>query len=122
MSVTDPSVSSTTRLPKAPQTATDTRGNRRFDLPAYRVLAGLFILWIILASFPVPPFGLGSGLDASWGYALNMAHAQHLVFGKDFIFTFGPLGYLTCPDPDLADRFTTLAFRLAAYLLFGWGI
>jgi hypothetical protein len=33
-----------------------------------------------------------AGLDASWGYALNEAVARHLVFGRDFAFTFGPFG------------------------------
>lgn len=33
-----------------------------------------------------------SGLDASWGYALNEAVAQHLIFGRDLVFTYGPLG------------------------------
>ncbi|WP_144144859.1 hypothetical protein [Paraburkholderia sp. BCC1884] len=33
-----------------------------------------------------------SGLDASWGYALNEAIAHHLIFGRDLVFTYGPLG------------------------------
>src|SRR6187551_2791879 len=30
-------------------------------------------------------------LDASWKYGLNEAIAKHLVFGRDLIFSFGPL-------------------------------
>jgi hypothetical protein len=29
-------------------------------------------------------------LESSWGYALNVAAAQRLVFGRDIVFTFGP--------------------------------
>jgi hypothetical protein len=31
-------------------------------------------------------------LDPSWAYAVNQAVAQHLIFGRDFIWTFGPFG------------------------------
>lgn len=77
----------------------------------------LFV-WLALAVFPVPPSGIGVGLDASWGYGLNIAHAKHLVFGKDIIFTFGPLGYLSCPDPDLAEPALVFAFSWSTYLIF----
>jgi hypothetical protein len=42
-----------------------------------------------------------AGLDPSWGYALNEAVAQGRVFGRDLIFTFGPLGsiYTASYDP-----------------------
>jgi hypothetical protein len=34
------------------------------------------------------------GLDPSWQLALSKAHGQYLDWGKDIIFTYGPLGYL----------------------------
>ena len=33
-------------------------------------------------------------MDSSWKRALNMALKNGLVFGRDFIFTYGPLGFL----------------------------
>lgn len=30
------------------------------------------------------------GLDNSWIFGMNQAIAQHLAFGRDIIFTFGP--------------------------------
>lgn len=49
------------------------------------VLAGVLLVpWL-----PEMPSG---GLDPSWQYAINEAAARHLVFGRDFIWTFGPLG------------------------------
>ena len=35
----------------------------------------------------------GHALDPSWQIGLNMAVAQGLIFGKDFVFTYGPLGF-----------------------------
>ena len=40
---------------------------------------------------PLQPTFPAVGLDLSWQYALNEATARHLVFGRDVIFTFGPL-------------------------------
>ena len=44
------------------------------------------------------PFNLikepASGMEASWQIGLNMALRQGLVWGKDIIFTYGPLGFL----------------------------
>jgi hypothetical protein len=37
---------------------------------------------------------VGGGIDASYNIAINLAWKYHLVFGKDFVFTFGPLGVL----------------------------
>lgn len=34
----------------------------------------------------------GSGLDGSWNLALHMAFEKGFIFGRDFIFTYGPLG------------------------------
>lgn len=49
-------------------------------------LIALCVLYVPLAPrLPTP------GLDASWMYALNEGIARHLVFGRDIVFTFGPL-------------------------------
>jgi hypothetical protein len=49
------------------------------------LLAGLFIM-------PIRPVMPVANLDSSWMYAMNEILARGLVFGRDFIFTFGPLG------------------------------
>ena len=52
-------------------------------------VVGLIVTTLMLIPFtPVMP---RAGLDPSWGAALNVAVAHGLVFGKDVIFTFGPL-------------------------------
>jgi hypothetical protein len=57
--------------------------------------AGDFLLWLLLAlaifSFPNPP---SVDLDASWRMALGSYFQHGLQFGRDAIFTYGPLGFL----------------------------
>lgn len=49
------------------------------------------ICWVYYLSLPAA----GSvQLDASWQQAATQAHDRGLVFGRDFIFTAGPFGYL----------------------------
>ena len=61
----------------------------------------LFFLWAVAALIPNIPQVPTIEIDGSWAYGLNLAHAEKLVFGKDIIFTFGPLGYLFYPAPEL---------------------
>ncbi len=49
-------------------------------------------LWLVLLEMPNPP---APYLDASWQLALVHAHEQHHVFGRDVIFSAGPLGFLS---------------------------
>ena len=34
-------------------------------------------------------------LDGGWMTALNLAVKNKLIFGKDFVFNYGPLGYFS---------------------------
>ena len=56
----------------------------------YRVALGLLAFFFLLPDdlFIRP----SAGLDPSWAIAINLAFEQGMRFGKDFIFTFGPLG------------------------------
>ena len=62
----------------------------------------------------------GLGLDQSWQMAINMAVEKGFVFGKDFIFTYGPLGYLCTRAPLGINKFTYLLFDI--YLLINFGM
>jgi hypothetical protein len=88
----------------------------------WRQVAGLPLLWLVLAALPVVPFALGTGIDASWNYALNIAHAKGVPFGTHLFFTMGPLGYLATPDPGYTGMGAVLAFITATYLLLVYGI
>lgn len=89
---------------------------------AKRYLFALFALWIVLTLIPLPPPTLATGLDPSWAYGLNMAHAQHLVFGRDVVFTFGPLGYLFYPIPRFAEASAAFVLPWAVYVVFLLGL
>jgi len=49
------------------------------------------LLGLVSVLVPLEPLMPGGSFDDSWQLALNQALAQGLVFGKDLIFTFGPL-------------------------------
>jgi hypothetical protein len=56
-----------------------------------------YVLFLVVLVFPYyriyeSPEG---GIDNSWRIALELAKAKGLIFGKDIIYTYGPLGSLT---------------------------
>lgn len=50
----------------------------------------LLLVTCICVFVPLTPTMPRAMLDESWGIAINEAVSQHLVFGRDVIFTFGP--------------------------------
>lgn len=73
---------------------------------------------IVLAVFVVlmiPPFfikELRPGLDESWQIALHLAWQNDLVFGKDFLFTYGPLGILYSRHALAVSKLTYIVFDI----------
>ena len=56
------------------------------------------ILCLAFASIHLRIYVTQPGLDPSWEFALNHAHAStDYVFGRDIVFTYGPLGFLARP-------------------------
>lgn len=51
-----------------------------------------------------------AGLDNSWNIALHLAYKYHMVFGKDIMFTYGPLGILNSRLPISVSKFVYLLF------------
>lgn len=77
-------------------------------------------IWLALAAFPGLPGPMRTGLDPSWVLGMNMAHTQGLVYGKDIIWTYGPLSYLRLPSPANArtdQMYPVLVYKLGVYLL-----
>jgi hypothetical protein len=58
--------------------------------PIELIVTVLLLLTVVLVYVPLNPLMPWVTLDASWSFGLNQADAQHLVVGKDIIFTFGP--------------------------------
>ena len=86
-------------------------------------LAGIGIVLAIVILIPFAPSFPRSGPDHSWQFAMNMATAYHLRFGKDVIFTLGPLAsvytHLYSPETDSLMIVASLVvtFALAAGLV-----
>ncbi len=81
----------------------------------------VFIGLVGLLTMPTLQPYVGTGTDPSWSIALNMATARHLRFGKDIVFTFGPLGFLASPGlsvPKLGVM--AMLVRFGFSLLLGW--
>ncbi len=79
-------------------------------------------IWCVLVAFPALPPPGGLGLDPSWVLGINHAHVQGLVMGRDLVWTYGPLGFLSIPNP--AGRHMELAFlyRVGMYVLWCAGL
>jgi len=57
-----------------------------------RIFATVYI-WFCLVKLPAT--SLRDSLPQSWEAVLSYAAAHHLQWGRDIVFTFGPLGFLT---------------------------
>ena len=58
-----------------------------------------FVGFVVVALFTLPLSlrGVGAGLDPSWQVGLQLAAVNGFVFGRDVLFTYGPLGFLMFP-------------------------
>jgi len=55
---------------------------------AASIIACVLTVLVLTPFMPEMPI---AGVDGSWAYAMNIATAEQMRFGKDIIFTFGPL-------------------------------
>jgi hypothetical protein len=58
----------------------------------------LYFLWMLIAAAGLVPAGMMAplqlGLDHAWILSINLAIADGRVFGSDYVFNYGPLGFL----------------------------
>ena len=52
---------------------------------------------VVLILVPFPRLPIGTGDDSSWTSVLAYAYQHGLQFGRDIVFTYGPLGFLLTP-------------------------
>ncbi len=52
------------------------------------------VSWMVLFDVPLPP---APELDASWQQVLGLAAVRHWAFGREIVFTGGPLAFLNLP-------------------------
>jgi hypothetical protein len=60
--------------------------------------ASVAIAAVTLLSFRQPG-SAAPGIDPSWHVGLHLAVAEPLAFGREFVLTYGPLGFLLQPHP-----------------------
>ena len=58
-----------------------------------------YLVLIAASCFRFSVRTIRSGLDPSWSYAMNLLPKDGILWGKDVIFTYGPLGRLFGPLP-----------------------
>jgi hypothetical protein len=89
------------RLGDSPKSLGQSDAFPRWWLPA----AAAALVWM---SWPVASLTPEAGLDGSWQIALSLAARDRLSFGRDLVFSYGPLGFLAHP------RLVTFPTALAA--------
>lgn len=78
----------------------------------YVVLA----LFMLLYLMPVNPGMPSSGLDPSWSNVINYAFINNMSFGKDLVFTYGPLGSFRFPGYVYAESSYYPAIVLSIFI------
>jgi len=80
--------------------------------------AALLVATLALSAPRSTEFLPSTGVDAGWITGLNLARGQHLRFGRELVFTYGPWGFLDYP---LAFSPLDLALgAVFAVLAIGW--
>lgn len=79
-------------------------------------LAAVVAIYALLVAIPAPNMP-GLGLDNSWVLAAEYAARHHVVFGRDFVFTYGPLAFLSTHLFDPLRYAWTLAFDVGVIAL-----
>ena len=62
-----------------------------------RVLVPVFALLVAASTWQVVSFLASEGTDRSWRVALHLTWTRGIHFGSGFVWTYGPLGFLSFP-------------------------
>lgn len=73
-------------------------------------------LWLVLPGLPISFPSIS--LDESWKIALQTGFDKKLIFGKDIIFTYGPLGFLSSRMAADSTKFIIIAYDIFIFLQF----
>lgn len=83
------------------------------------VLRAFAIPILALMTWPIPTLVPGPGLDPSWQAGLHLAVLQRIAFGTEFVFSYGPLGFLG--QPRLFSSITGgMAFAFTGLVHIAW--
>jgi hypothetical protein len=87
-----------------------------------KLTVGFLFIFLFTSSYPPIGTAINIGLDPSWMYALNYFFFKHMQFGKDVLYTYGPLGFLGSPQPLGNNLLFGICFNLGAYALLVFSI
>ena len=94
------------------------------DVKRRLLLARLQVSFVALVGLlGLPGFSpyIGAGLDSSWAIAVSLAANRRLAFGRSFLFSYGPLGFLATPGFAVpAMGVVSVWVRIGFALLLGW--
>jgi hypothetical protein len=96
---------------------------RSVRLTKFDWLLSLIIVFIFFAHL-VEPRGIElGGIDPSWSYAISRFSETNLIFGRDVIFTYGPLGHFVLGAAIESNRVSlTLLRSIVHFILMGFVI
>lgn len=90
-----------------------------------RILAPVFlVISMVMLYVPFNPSMPAASLDPSWALGMNELAARHAVFGRDVVFTFGPLAavYTTFFHPATDAMVMAVSALLALAVISCWGV
>jgi hypothetical protein len=97
-------------------------------LTLFRLLLGLVAAYYVFSRFipchPVEDYNAYMPVDNAWALILHEAYHEHLQFGKDIVFTYGPWGFLGrgyLPSTFAASVAAWLALS-AVFILAAWRV
>jgi len=83
-----------------------------------RCIAAAGVIAAAILTFPFEALPLGApGIDSGWQWVVNTASQHGWVFGRDVVFTYGPLGWLATPQDVGRHLLLANTFRIALQAL-----
>ena len=98
-------------------------GGRRHALPATlrRAIVPFISVLIGVATWQVVSLAAATGTDQSWRVALHLTWTRNIHFGSGFVWTYGPLGFLSFPIAVAGSTLVaSFVFSAAAWLLLSY--
>ncbi len=87
-----------------------------------RIVPLTLAMWCVLAAFPALPPPTRLGLDPSWVLGINLAHVQGLVMGRELVWPYGPLAYLSIPNPAGQHMWAAFLYKMLVYAIWGGAV
>jgi hypothetical protein len=96
-------------------------GGTRLPATVRRAIVPFSSLLVGVATWQVVSFAAATGTDQSWRVALHLTWTRNIHFGSGFVWTYGPLGFLSFPIAVAGSTLVaSFVFSAAAWLLLSY--